>query len=85
MAHLEIQYYCFGICTRKYIKGYFHFYTVQELRYKSKTQLLAPVSIVFRHKILKHIHTHIKMLKFHKTPTCFGPRRTIFREYVKPC
>ena len=23
------------------------------------------------------------MLKFHKTPTCFGPHRTILREYVK--
>ena len=30
--------------------------------------------------------THIKMLKIpNKTPTCFGPRRTILREYVKPC
>ena len=25
------------------------------------------------------------MLKFHKTPTCFGPHRTILREWVKPC
>ena len=24
------------------------------------------------------------MLKFHKTPTCFGPQSTILREYVKP-
>jgi len=32
---------------------------VQELTYKSKnSQLLAPVSIVFRHTILKHIRTH---------------------------
>ena len=39
--------------------SYFHFYTVQELRFKSKnSQLLAPVSIVFRHTILKRIHTH---------------------------
>ena len=37
----------------------FIFYAVQELRYKCKnSQLVAPVSIVFRHAILKHIHTH---------------------------
>jgi len=31
---------------------------------KSNSQLLAPVSLVFRYTILKHIHTHTKMLKF---------------------
>ena len=29
------------------------------------------------------LHT-LKILKFIKTPTCFGPHRTIFREYVVP-
>jgi len=24
------------------------------------------------------------MLKLIKTPTCFGPYRTVFREYVEP-
>ena len=36
---------------------YFHFYTVQEIKTKSNSQLLALVSFVFRDKILKQIHT----------------------------
>jgi len=53
--------------------NYFHIYTVQELRYKSRIANYLHPCLLFLDIQFQNIFTHIKMLKFQKTPTCFGP------------
>jgi len=94
--HPVLQHLCtqFHICTsqartsldsQKGLMSFRQYVSKCDLGNKIKQPTTCTHVFLFLEIKFQNIFTHVNMLNFIKPPTCFGPHRTILREYVKPC